>query len=727
MSDKLSRRDFLKVVGVSAATLSVLTGCGPDSRYVTREPYTKMPEYTYNGLSTYYASTCHECPAGCGIVVRTMQGRALKIEGNPNNPVNLGKTCSRGQAALQGLYNPDRIQQPLKQARGGANSSPVTWDQAVAVVQAALSSHSPDQVAFLLGLTHDHLGDLVTGISTALGAPAPWRYGALEMFDGRSALAMAANQVFGIASVPYFDLGNSDLTFSFGANFLETYLSPVAYGRAYSAMRRGLQTGKRGTLVQFEPRLSQTAAAADEWIPVLSGTEGLVALGLGAAVAQLRGDTMPAAYQNVDLGQVAQATGVSQATLQRLAGLFAKAAHPLAIPGGSALATSNGPEAGQAILALNVLAGNLGQAGGVFITPELPVHSSNPALPNTFNEMEELVAMMKTGKIAVLFIHGVNPVYEFPASLEFKEALASVPTVISFASFPDETSQAADYVFPDHTGLESWGYQKVITGADRPVISGAQPVVSPFYNTKATADVLLAAVQAIGGTLATAIPYKDEVEFLQNALQALLQQDGFFNASDSSSFWANWQQYGGWWNATAGLGAPAATSVLSRPLQVPAAEFDGEGDYFLFPFPSPLLSDGSGANKPWLQETPDPTTTVMWNTWVEIHPETADKLGLQDDDVVRIASAFGELEASVYRYPAIRPDTIAIPFGQGHTAYGRYAQNRGAALARLLGTRLNTAGHLAVSALKVTVTKLGKKRALARMESRLGVYGNLTP
>ncbi len=131
MSEKISRRDFLKVAGAGIAAGAILTGCGPDSRYVKRTPYTKMPEYTYNGLSTFYATTCRECPAGCGMVVRTMQGRALKVEGNPNHPVNLGKTCSRGQASLQGLYNPDRLQGPFKQSHGGGNSSEVTWDEAV--------------------------------------------------------------------------------------------------------------------------------------------------------------------------------------------------------------------------------------------------------------------------------------------------------------------------------------------------------------------------------------------------------------------------------------------------------------------------------------------------------------------------------------------------------------------------------------------------------------------
>ncbi|HTX90949.1 MAG TPA: molybdopterin-dependent oxidoreductase, partial [Anaerolineales bacterium] len=700
MSDKLSRRDFLKVAGAGIAATAILTGCGPDSRYVVREPYTKMPEYTYNGLSTYYASTCRECPAGCGIVVRTMQGRALKVEGNANNPVNLGKTCSRGQASLQGLYNPDRIQNPLKQQRGGGSQSVITWDQAVAVVQNALGSHKPGEIAFLLGMAPDHLADLVTLITTSTGSPAPWRYGAFALFEGRSTLAKAAGEVFGIPSIPFFDMGSADLTFSFGANFLETYLSPVAYGRGYSSMRRAGRTGKRGYLVQFEPRLSQTAAAADEWIPVVPGTEGLVAFGIGRAVADLRGGNTPLAYQNADLSRIAEASGVSQDTIKRLAGLFASASHPLAIPGGSALAASNGLEAGQAILTLNVLANNLGQDGGVFLTPALPVHDANTNLPRTFTDIQSLVSSMKSGAIQVLFIHGVNPLFEFPESLGFSDALGNVPTVISFASFPDETSRQADYILPDHTGLESWGYQKIVTGSDRPVISGAQPVVAPFYNTKATADVLLAAIQAIGGSLAAAVPFKDEIEFLQDAVQNLVPQNGYFNAPDPLTFWAEWQQYGGWWNGRAGLSAPAAPGILSQPLVAISPEFDGEGEFYLFPFPSPILGDGSGANKPWLQETPDPTTTVMWNSWVEIHPDTAAKLGVTDDDVVKITSPFGEIELSVYRYPAIRPDTIAIPFGQGHTVYGRYAENRGANLAQLLGDKINAAGDLAIVALK---------------------------
>ncbi|MCS7010934.1 MAG: hypothetical protein NZL98_06170, partial [Anaerolineales bacterium] len=330
---------------------------------------------------------------------------------------------------------------------------------------------------------------------------------------------------------------------------------------------------------------------------------------------------------------------------------------------------------------------------------------------------------MNAGKVKVLFVHGVNPLFEFPAALGFASALAKVPLVISFASFPDETAAQADFIFPDHTPLESWGYQFATPAADRPVLSGSQPVVVPFYNTRATADVLLAAVQAIGGKLAEALPYKDEVEFLQAAVLNLVNEaGGFFTAPEIKTFWSQWQQFGGWWPAEASLVAPTASSLIRRLLP-PEAQTLGEGEFYLHVYPSPILGDGSLANRPWLQETPDPMTTVMWGSWVEIHPKTAEELGLHNDDVVRVVSPYGVVEASVYKYPAIRPDVIALPFGQGHEALGRYAAGRGFNPARLLGAQSNAAGDLVFSGIKVKIEKTGKKRQLARKEGILGVYG----
>ena len=710
MSDKITRRDFLKIAGAGAAVSAVLTGCGPMSRYIVRRPYTEMPEYNQTGLNTYYASTCRECAAGCGIIVRTKEGRAITIEGNPQHPLNRGRLCARGITAQQGLYNPDRVIGPIFQARGAAGrQAKTTWDETIPLVSDALKS-SADQVAFLMGTAPDHLYDLVTELTNASGAPAPLRYSALASFEGRTTLQEAANRTFGKPALPYFDLANAEVVFSFGANFLETWLSPVSYSAAYGDMRQARPT-RRGYLVAFEPRQSLTGGNADEWIPIKPGSEGLVALALARLVAEARGEAPSAAARSVDPTAVAEAAGIEPAKLAELARLFASSEHSLAIPGGGAIGQHQGLAIAQAILQLNVVVNNLGMIGGVFLTT-----SEQPA--TTLTEVSNLVQKMNNSQVKVLFIHGTNPVFELPKVLGFAEALAKVPLVISFATFPDETAMLSDYILPDHSPLESFGYQRLLAAADRPVYSSIQPVVAPLYDTRATADVLLAAAAAAGKPL----PYTDEVDFVQQKIVPLISAGGFYSAPEIQTFWSRWLQYGGWWVTEQGLDADISAASGSIAAFNDPAALEEDKQFYLVVYPT-QLGDGAGANRPWLQEMPDPMTTLTWNTWVEINPETADKLGIHDDDVVRVTTPFGAVEASVYRYPAIRPDTIAIPFGQGHTALGRWAEGRGANPAALLPAAVNEAGDLAFSDVTASIALTGKRRPLARVENRGGVYG----
>ncbi|NPV77085.1 MAG: molybdopterin-dependent oxidoreductase [Anaerolineae bacterium] len=710
MSQKISRRDFLKITGVSSAALAALTGCGPASRFVVRKPYPDMPEYNQTGASTYFATGCRECPAGCGLIVRTQEGRAIKVEGNPDFPVNYGKVCSRGLTAVQGLYNPDRVQGPLKQAsRGSSSFEKIDWETAIPIITSALLKNEPSGVAFLMGLAPDHLYDLVAEITQTLGSPPPLRYSALGMFEGRTTLLQAVNNIFHKDSLPFFDLANADYVLSFGANFLETWLSPVRYSRAYGSLRQGIP-GRRGYLVSFEPRQSLTSANADEWIPIKPGSEGLVIAALTKLVAEIKGIEGASDHSELDVAQVANTADISLKKLQEIAHAFASADHPLAIPGGQLASHANGLAATQAILALNGMVENLGKKGGLFLIPSTSVASN-------FSEIQALVSRMSRGEIKALFIHGVNPVFDLPSALGFQEALKNVSLVISFASFPDETALQSDYILPDHTPLESWGYQHVLAGADRPTYSASQPVVVPLYDTHATADVLLTALKESGK-----VPYQDEVDFLQQKLLPLLQRGGgFYTAPEILTFWSKWLQYGGWWTPTEGLEKPNGSSTPPAPA-ANVAELQ-EGQFFFVTYPT-LFGDGSGANRPWLQETPDPMTTVMWNSWVEIHPDTARKLGVKDDDVVKISSPAGEIEASVYLYPAIRPDTVAIPFGQGHTALGRWAEGRGCNPLQVLNVQFNEAGDLAFGDTIVSVTPTGRSRKLARFESREGVYGS---
>ncbi len=715
MTEQISRRKFLKLAGFGAATAAVLTGCGPVSRYIVRKPYTDMPEYNQTGLSTYYATACRECPAGCGILVRTKEGRALTIEGNPNHPVNHGKLCARGITAQQGLYNPDRIKGPLFQARG-QNASPktITWDEGLTLLQKAFTD-SPAQTAFLLGLAPDHLYDLTVNLSEALGALKPVRYSALTTFEGRATLVEAVRRTFGKPTLPYFDLAMADVAFAFGANFLENFISPVTYTGAYGKMRRG-NPRRRGVLVVFEPRMSLTAANADEWIPIIPGSEAILALGLGRLIAEERGTAVPDGFKKVTIDDASAASGVSEDKLRELAKLFATSEHPLAIPGGGFAGHEQGLLAAEAALQINGLVDNLGKPGGLFLAPIEPDNSG-------LSELKTLVQAMKDGQVKTLLIHGVNPLFELPKALGFEEALTNVPLVISFASFPDETALASDYILPDHTPLESFGYQRMLGGTDRPSYSSFQPVVVPLYDTHATADVLIAAAQAAGGKPAAALNFTDEVDFIQQQAVPLISAGGFYTAPEILTFWSLWLQYGGWWTRDGQLEKPGKITYLKEvPELIAPAPLEEGKQFHVVVYPG-HMGDGSGANRPWLQEMPDPMTTVVWNSWVEIHPETADKLGIHDDDVVRISTPYGFVDAVVYRYPAIRPDTLGLPFGQGHTALGRWAEGRGFNPAHLLPTATNEAGDLAFGDVVASISLTGQRRPLGRIESKAGVYG----
>jgi anaerobic selenocysteine-containing dehydrogenase len=254
-------------------------------------------------------------------------------------------------------------------------------------------------------------------------------------------------------------------------------------------------TKRRGYLVHFEPRMSQTAAKADEWIPVRPGTEGLVALAIGRLAAEARGNTLPQAFAGVNVEDAASASGISVETLEHLADLFSRAKHPLAIPGGAALGHNHGLEAAEAVLALNTLVGNLGQPGGVYLSALSPLEDEYHR-PANLKEMAAFIGKMNSGQVKVLFVHGVNPIFELPKSLGFEDAMKNVPLVISFATFPDETAMQADYIFPDHHGLESWGYQRVVTGAAQStlwVVSSMRP--------RSTASLPISSSMAAGGRL----------------------------------------------------------------------------------------------------------------------------------------------------------------------------------------------------------------------------------
>ena len=725
MTKKIRRREFLKITAGAVAA----TGFAPFVRSIALEPYVRPPEEALPGEASWFASTCRQCPAGCGIIVRTINGRAKKIEGNPNHPLNRGRLCARGQAGLQTLYNPDRLKNAIAQTggRGSRIFEPIYWSDGLdLLVEKIQTLGSPKRMAFLSGLMSDHLHNLVNRWLSALGTSPAIMFDLLTAFDGRSSILQVSEKLFGVPRYPFYDIQHADVIFSFGANFLETWGSPVSYTQAFGEFRQG-KSGGRGFFVQFEPRLSATAASADEWVPLRPGTDGLIALALGRIIVENRLSifTQKEAnfYQDVDAGALAEASGISIEKLERFAEILVTANRPLIIPGGYPLGHQNGYASFQAVQALNYLLRRFGQSGGVFLSPPLPVDTlPSTGSPDSFESVQQLIGRMESGEIDLLFIHGANPLFDLPAAVGFAEAIQKVPFVVSFSSIIDETAVWADLILPDHTYLESWGYQVPSPGADRPVVGSQQPVVRPLYDTRSTADLILTLAARLGGSVADALPWADEVLFLEDVSGSLFGSSlSAYNSKSAGAFWAAWRQNGGWWSEQELHQEPEPIGFPDSPLADAPPQFVGELDEFplhLYPYPGLGLSDGRGANSSWLQEMADPMTTARWNTWVEINPQTAHAVGVENNDVVRVISPYGEIEAVVVVFPGIRPDVIAIPTGQGHTDFGRYARDRGSNPIDLLAPISDSeTGALAWGATRVRIEPTEKKYTLARLES----------
>ncbi len=721
MTRKLTRRDFLRL-GVLSTGAAVLAGCKFPQRYVVREPYVRPPEEQLTGQDTWYASTCRQCSAGCGIIVRIMNGRALKIEGNPEDPFNRGKLCARGQAALQILYHPDRLHSAVQQDKRGSRAyTPLSWNDALSTLSSKLQAAGSGIAVWAGPGISSHLYSIFNILVKSVGGPAPVLFDLETSLNGNRALADNSQAFLGVSQVPAFDLSLADLVLSFGSDFIGASPMPVYYGIGYGSFRvHG--TGKRGYLVQFEPRMSNTGAIADEWVPLKPGTEGQVAQAIAALIAsQSLGspDMVTRARSvasSVDVNAVVTASDISLDRLTHFAQLFASSDHPLAIPGGN-IGGKDNAAAIDAVQLLNYISGSLGKPGGVL--PGIDAGLADLVKPqvSTLADIQKLIQAMQSGQVKVLMVYGANPVYDLPQGLGFMNALAKVPYVVSFDPVVEEMGVQSDLIIPDRTALESWGYEAITSGVTAPFLSSQQPVVEPLYNTPATGDVILSAVKSIPAA-AKALAWTDEVAFIRDALTKPLA--GALTNGNADQQWATFLQHGGVQLTAAS--APGSAQLPQVP-PLPAAQYQGDAGtypYFLNIYPSLLLGGGSGASQLWLQGSPDTMTSLSWQTWVQIHPTTAQQLGLKDGDVVSISSPYGEIEALVDTFPAIRPDTVAVPTGQGHSDSGRYARDRGANPAALIGAQPDSSGKSLIwTNLRVKIAKTGKSKPLAMFEHKL--------
>ena len=742
----MDRRSFIKLTAVSGTT-AALAGCGdPDLQFVRFVP----DQDIVPGQAVFKPGVCPLCPSGCGLTVRVMGAdadvvrngqagvvqimAAKKLEGSADHPVNRGGLCNRGQAAIQVTYHPDRITQPLKRSgtRGDGRYDAISWDDAIAEVVGKLNelqaSSSQRALSFLSRTQASHRGALIAAFLGRFGGAPALTY---ELF-GDDVLRRANLLSYGREQLPTFDLANASYVLSFGADFLGTWNAPVSHSRGYGDMRQG-RPGRRGHFVQVEARMSQTGASADEWVPVKPGTEGALALGMAHVIMRDKLQPASSAGRPASLvdgwgeglasyspEEVERITGVAPPRLERLAREFIERRPSVAAIGGTPLAHTNGLFNALAVNALNALAGSVEQPGGIFFTPQfdvaaaakLPGASARPAPLRT--AVEGLLG--GTGApVQVLFVDDVNPVFSAPRAWRVRDALDKVPYIVSFGGFLDETSILADLILPDHSFLESWTDAIPESGSLMAVVSAAPPAMSTLHQTRATPDVLL----EIGRQLATPIelPWQTFDEMLTATFEPLPPMTEGLDA------WSDAQEKGGWWgtlpeavrlkpDSTGALGqqsGPSVESGFSRTSSQPQFDGDvGEYPFHFLPYPSNQFLDGSLAHLPWLQEMPDPLTSAMWSSWVEINPATAARLGINQGDVVELASAHGRLQTAACLSPGIAPDILAMPAGQGHTTFTRYASGRGANPVDLLAPMTEQAtGALAWAATRVKLTRIG--------------------
>jgi anaerobic selenocysteine-containing dehydrogenase/Fe-S-cluster-containing dehydrogenase component len=668
---QISRRRFLQVLGATSAVGAA--ACANPARQEIL-PYVKGDPEQIPGVAVWYSSTCTECTAGCGVRVRTREGRAVKVEGNPNSPVNKGSLCALGQSALQSLYDSDRIRQPLKRVKNtpkGPVFEATTWDEVYGKIQEALSNATNKKVLITGELQSAH-SDLLQQFTTQLGFQH-------VVWDPMQpvAVAKASELVYGTYGIPTYSLDKAEVVVNFGADFLETFVNPVGYARQWADSRR---SEKPLRFVHVEPRLSLTGANADLWLKSNPGSEVRVALFLIAQLLQrgkgqgLSSDVLSNLKQltkGVSAEAVEEETGISKEKLLLVAEYLADADSSLVLAGGPVSNTANPLPLNVAVNLLNLVLGNVGKT----------VSLASMAKPeSSAKDLAGAISDMAAEKVDVLITYGSNPAFTFPDSFGYEFAVNKVGIksdtkkaglVIALASQLDETAQKADYILPVNTTLEDWGYVRPTGGS----ISLIQPSMRPIFDTQSVGDVFLTIASNADKKIAADDVTTFDAFVKKNFLSATSSQAG----SDSEKFWMASLEKGGYFaegsdssgaRGSVNMGAFALSFGIAHPHMK-------HGQLSLYPYPSVKTFDGRAANRPWMQELADPITQAVWGAWAELHPTTAKEIGVKQGDALIIRTDDGEVHVPAYVTEHVHPNIVAIPLGQGHSAYGRYAKAAG--------------------------------------------------
>ena len=630
--DAINRRDFLKIVGASFAALTA-AGCKvrlPKEKIV---PLLEGPEGFVPGKARWYASTCSGCSASCGTLVKSRDGRPIKLEGNPDHPLSRGGLCARGQATILDLYDSERLRRP---ETGGSAAS---WQSLDAAVGSGLERAAASGRAVRL-LSRTTTSPSLLEAAARFAARHPGARHVVYDSLSSSAILEAHRRTHGRAVLPRYFFGRARVIVSFDADFLGTWVSPVEFTKDWSSNRR--PEGEWELMswhAQFEPRMSVTGANADLRVPLKPSDELAAVVELGRRVAERLGASGPRPPS-------AGTPGLDPSVLDRTADMLAGARGRSLVVSGSA-----DPAVQTVVNWLNQLLGSYGQTLDI-ARPGLQKRGEDAALEGLIEEMER-------GKVEVLILWDANPAYDHPRADAFARALAKVPLTVALAERKDETASLTRWAAPAPHPLESWGDAEPAAG----VASLFQPALAPLFDSRPVLESLL---RWSGSPLSAHDFIRDH---WRRAFFPRQKEARAFEA-----FWTGALKKG---FVALAVPEPAAPAFDARSIEraVPARRPAPDGAFELAAYAGVALADGRQANNPWLQELPDPVTRASWGNYASFSPADAERLGLVEGRVVRLTAGGRAVELPAHVQPGQARGVVAAALGYGRTAAGAVAAN----------------------------------------------------
>ncbi len=693
----MDRRTFLKITGLGSVAFA--TGCTKESES-NLYSLVQAPDDMVTGKAAWYASTCRECPAGCGVLAKNRDGRVIKLEGNPLHPVNRGKLCARGQAALQALYNPDRIASPLIKVKGRLEQIP--FEKALSLLQQrmfAAAAAGPNRIGMLTEVVGQPLLRLFSAVLSSNRSKGPLVF---EPFAFET-LKYAHRQIFSKPILPSYRIDQSDFLISFGADFLETWLSPVEYAAKFKAMH-ALGNGRKGRFVHVGPHQTLTAANADAWVRCPAGKETVVLLGLiHEAFAGGRGSELPTPFRTAlnrladhyPPARVSQLSGIPEDRLKMMAGQLLQARKALVL--GSATA-STGPEAAATDLAAVMLNAVLDPSFSLYDFDQR--HRVEIAQPR--RAIYDFLKRAVQHPLDLLILNNVNPLFNLPPASGAAKALNKDNRfVVSLTNFMDETAASSDLIIPVQLPLETWDLYE----SRQTMASVLQPAVGKLGRSPGIGDLFL---QLLSPQQRPASDYR----------RYLVDQAGVERMRSLDDQWLRMVQKGGRFEPTKPAYEPdirwdQRPGLALSALVAKTVEQKSETS-MIYLTPSLRHYDGRGANRPWLSEIPDPISQVAWQSLVWMHPDILAEKGWADGEMIRLATVQGRIEIPVYGHPGVERGAALIPMGQGHSQYGRYAKDQGVNPILLLDAEVDADSGAPIFAGKVTsMESVGRRADLA--------------